>query len=386
MNERNENEPRAGGKTVGRKRSERVTRRRFMKTGGAAVAAAVAFPELLAHAGASGPKKVRIGIVGGNFGRRFPWQKHPGCIVEAVSDLRPERRKALMEKYECTKSYDSLEELVKDKDIDAVGIFTDGPLHVRHTVEAMKHGKHVISAVPACWGKLEEAQLLLDTVKKFGLTYMMAETSYYQQYTISVRKFHEEGKFGEIFFCESSYQHNGLEELYFENGKRTWRHGMAPMHYPTHNTVHLVGVTGERLTTVSCQGWGDGDPILKDNVYKNPFWNESAIFKTSRGHICHINIWWKGAFAFDEGPKWVGSKTSFYARDSKGTGPVIFHLTREKVKDESGFEHVVARRTPYRQRAWYKTDMLPKPLRYRSGHGGSHGFLAHEFIEALQKD
>ena len=61
---------------------------------------------------------------------------------------------------------------------------------------------------------------------------------------------------------------------YYWNGKRTWRYGVAPMHYPTHCTSQLVGVTGERLTEVVCHGWGDDSRILKDNVYGNPFWNE----------------------------------------------------------------------------------------------------------------
>src|SRR5690606_7071023 len=133
-------------------------------------------------------------------------------------------------------------ELVLDKSIDAVGIFTDGPLHVRHAVLAMNHGKHVISAVPAIWATTEEADQLLEAVKTTGQKYMMAETSYYQQSTISARKMFRDGHFGELYHCDSMYQHDGLEALYFEGGKPTWRHGMAPMHYPTHCTAHLVGV------------------------------------------------------------------------------------------------------------------------------------------------
>ena len=43
----------------------------------------------------------------------------------------------------------------------------------------MKAGKHVISAVPA---GLSEEQLveILETVRKTGMKYMMAETSYYR--------------------------------------------------------------------------------------------------------------------------------------------------------------------------------------------------------------
>ena len=82
----------------------------------------------------SAPAKIRIGIVGGNFGRSFYFHEHPDCVVEAVSDLRPERRTALMETYRCPKSYESLEELILDRNVDAVAIFTPAPDHVRHVV------------------------------------------------------------------------------------------------------------------------------------------------------------------------------------------------------------------------------------------------------------
>ena len=327
-------------------------------------------------------KKLRIGIVGGRFGCSFQWHEHPNCIVEAVSDLRPERRKNLMETYKCSKSYNSLEELVKDKNIDAVGVFTEGPNHVKHVLECLKHGKHVISAVPAFWGTMEEAHVLYDAVKKSGLIYMMAETSYYQQPTISARKFYKEGRFGEIYHCESEYQHDGLEELYFDNGKRTWRYGVAPMHYPTHCTAHLVGVTGERLTQVSCNGWGDDDPILKDNAYNNPFWNESALFKTNRGTSFRVNVWWKGAHMGGERAQWIGTDMSFYTPNGLGTESVIVNATNQLGKDDAGFVRTAPKTEQYQQPDWWKTDLLPVPLRHNSGHHGSHTFITHEFVTA----
>jgi predicted dehydrogenase len=358
------------------------SRRDFLKRSGAVIAGMTLASRFGLASGA--PRKVRIGVVGGNFGLQFQWHEHPDCVVEAVSDLRPERCKRLMERYKCQKSYSCLEELVLDKNVDAVAIFTDGPLHVQHVVEAMKHGKHVISAVPAVWGSIEQAELLLDTVKRYGLTYMMAETSYFQQFTISARKFQRQGKFGEIFYCESEYQHPGLESLYFENGKRTWRHGVAPMHYPTHCTAHLVGVTGERLTEVVCHGWGDGDPILKDNVYNNPFWNESAMFKTDRGHGFRVNIWWKGAHRGCERAQWIGNKMSFYSGHPNGIGPVIIRSEgHRKEKDDAGFVRNLPALEHYMQPQWWETEMLPEPLRHDSGHHGSYTFLTHEFVDAL---
>jgi predicted dehydrogenase len=364
------------------KKSNGFSRRDFMKHGGFALAGTL-LASRACLAVSSVPRKIRIGVVGGGFGCSFQWHEHPDCIVQAVSDLREDRRKLLMNVYKCGKAYNSLEELVLAKDIDAVAIFTDGPLHVQHTVEAMKNGKHVISAVPAAWGTIEQAELLLDTVKKYGLTYMMAETGHYQQSTISARKFYEHGKFGALYYTEAEYQHPGLVSLYFWNGKRTWRHGLAPMHYPTHCTSQLVSVTGERLTEVVCHGWGDDDPILKDNAYANPFWNESAMFRTNRGNAFRVNIWWKGAHRGCERAQWIGDKMSFYAPHPNGLGPVIVRSGEQMEKDDAGFLRKAPDFEQYKQPHYWQTDMLPEPLRHNSGHEGSHTFLTHEFVDAL---
>lgn len=355
-----------------------TSRREFIKKSGLAVLGL----NLAARTVNSAPKKLRVGVVGGRFGCSFQFHEHPDCIVEAVSDLRPERKQRLMQTYQCSKSYHSLEELVKDKNIDAVGIFTEGPNHVRHVLECLKHGKHVLCAVPACWATLEEAEMLNEAVKKSGLIYMMAETSYYQQFTISVRKFYNEGKFGDLYYCESAYQHDGLQELYVENGKRTWRYGVASMHYPTHCTAHLISVSRERLKKVVCTGWGDNDPILQDNAYENPFWNESAFFTTDRGHSFRVNVWWKGAHRGGERADWIGTNMSFYAKNPLGLPSMIVEKSSELGKDDAGFVQSKARTNPYKQPDWWATDLLPEPLRHNSGHQGSHTFLTHEFVDA----
>jgi predicted dehydrogenase len=250
----------------------------------------------------------------------------------------------------------------------------------------MKAGKHVISAVPAAL-TLESAKELLETVKATGLTYMMAETSYYRQPAISARMFYKEGRFGNLYYTESEYHHAGLEALWFEaDGTPTWRHAYPPMLYPTHCTAFLVGTTGERLTEVTCLGWGDDDPLLKGNAYQNPFWNETALFKTDQGNAFRVAVYWKGAHRGTERAQWYGDRMSFFMHHPNGLGSVIVRSGKQEEKDDAGFVRQLSAFEPYEQPKWWETDMLPPPLRHGSGHDGSHPFLTHEFIDALVKE
>src|SRR5690606_33851454 len=87
-------------------------------------------------------RKVKVGLVGygySKFGAAFAFQDHPNVGVVAVSDINPERCAAFAEKVGCKKTYPSLEELVKDKSIEAVFVATDAPSHAKHCIEVLKH-------------------------------------------------------------------------------------------------------------------------------------------------------------------------------------------------------------------------------------------------------
>ena len=330
-------------------------------------------------------RKVRIGIIGGRFGAGFYFHEHPNCIVEAVSDLRKDRRDHLKKVYKCDKSYESLDLLLKDPKVEAVFIATPAPDHAAHVLASLEAGKHVLCAVPAAWS-LEDCEKLRDAVRKSGLIYMMAETSAFHQVVISAQKFHKEGKFGDIFRVEADYHHPGLEVLFFEDGKPTWRHGMPPMLYPTHCTAYHISVTGERLQQVSCIGWGDDSPALKGNPYNNPFWNETALFKTDKGNTSRISVCWRGALMGTERGEWHGNKMSLFGKDPNGLGEMRVIASEELARDDAGFQFKQAELEKFEQPMWWNTDMLPEPLRHNSGHDGSHTFITHEFVDSIVKE
>jgi len=324
---------------------------------------------------------VRLGIVGGHFGAQFYWHEHPQCKVVAVSDLVPERRDYMKEVYGCETAYDSLDELLVHAKIDAIALYTSATDMVRHCVQCLDKGLHVAGASPAAMS-VDEARQLRDAVRRSGKTYMMTETTFWHQSVISARKWYAEGQFGNIFNCEAEYHHPGLEKLFFEeDGRRTWRYGLPPMLYSTHCTGQLIGVTGERLTEVTCYGWGDDSPILKDNLFKNPFWTETALFKTDRDNSLRAQVCWRGALGIAERASWLGDKRRFFAPTANGTEPII------RRSENSGAIRDDGRPMPHfekhEQTLWWQTDMLPEPLRHISGHDGSHTFITNEFIDSL---
>src|SRR5262245_37323685 len=192
---------------------DEVTRRSLLQGFGTAVGVTAAAGQTPGER-ASG-RTVRIGIVGGGFGSSFQWHLHPKCKVAAVCDIRPDRLQRLSEVYKCGTTYTNFREMLKNKDLDAIGVFTPLPLHVWIDTEAMKAGKHVISAVPAGMS-VDELEYLLETVKRTGMKYMMAETTYYRPEVITARQWAQEGKFGTIFYTESEYHHDGLIKLMFD--------------------------------------------------------------------------------------------------------------------------------------------------------------------------
>lgn len=328
----------------------------------------------------AGEKKIRLAVVGGGFGANFHWHEHPNCVVSAVTDLHAVRRKRLVDAYRCDSVYDSLEEMLKKRrDLDAVAVFSGAPDHVKHAKACMEQGLHVICAVPACQS-LEQAEELRALKEKTGLRYMMAESSYYRQAAIYARELYKSGGFGKIFYTEAEYYHdfnfeerlNDRRSLYYNpDGSHSWRQGMPPMLYPTHSVGFVVGVTRERIATVSCLGIEDRARMARvpTNRYGNPFFNEFALLRTSQGNTVRHNECRQIGASEVERAQWFGEKGTLY-------------MARPTVHPDLWQPRYQPAR-PVEIPKYWATEALPAPLRHASGHGGSAVFLCHEFISAL---
>jgi predicted dehydrogenase len=275
--------------------------------------------------------------------------------VVAVSDLDPTRCAELAKAVGCGKTYNSCEEMIQDKNIEAVFIATDAPSHARLAINALRHGKHVASAVPAVFGfnAEEDAQKLFDAVKTSGMKYMMFETSAFHDYTYAKRVQYEAGALGKLIYSEGEYYHDNAGKLGGynpRNGKvdtNGWRRGLVPMWYPTHSTAFYIAVSGGRLTEVSCLGMPSIYPEFQpgSNDYKNLFGTEVALFKTSEGGMSRMAVSWDMQDAHGEKGRVYGQK-------------------------------------PYSKKIDTSRPALP-PNCNGGYHGGSHGHLTNNYIESI---
>ncbi|MBA4147271.1 MAG: Gfo/Idh/MocA family oxidoreductase [Verrucomicrobia bacterium] len=304
-------------------------------------------------------RKIRVGIVGYGvcrFGAGFGFQDHPNVEVVAVSDLIPDRCAGLAKACRCEKTYPSLEELVKDDKIEAVFVATDAPNHTKHCLEVLKHGKHVACAVPAVFGSLEEADQLFEAVKKSGRKYMLYETSAYHEDLHAMREIYKAGGLGKLVYSEGEYYHYMEQPI---DSYKGWRIGLPPQLYPTHSNAYYNCVTGGSFTEVSCIGMPSVIEHLQpaNNIYKNPFGTEIALFRTSEGGTSRMAVSWDTPGLSGEMGRIRGQRGSFYGR-------------------YEGFE----KNLPNLQRP-----ALP-PGVASGGHGGSHGQLTNEFVNAILQD
>lgn len=352
---------------TGSKKSNLLSRRGFLLQTGALAGATAIGLKYPAMAENNAPKawepfserKLRVGLVGygeTKFAAAFSFQNHPNVEIVAVSDLNPTRCAELARVTRCSKTYPSLEELVKDDKIEAVFVATDAAHHAQHCIEVLKHGKHVATAVPAVLGSLEDAARVFEAVQKSGLKYMMFETSAFQQDVFGMREMYEAGTLGKLIHSEGEYYHYMPKPLASYQG---WRTGLPPQFYPTHSNAYYICVTGGSFTEVSCIGMPSEIHQYQpaNNTYKNPFGTEIALLRTSDGGMARM------AVSMDT-PGFQGIHGRI--RGQKGA----FYLKYEGTE----------RNLPNIKRPPLPPGVSP------GGHGGSHGYLMSEFVEAVLKN
>lgn len=342
---------------------------------------------------------ISIGLVGlGAFGSSFAplFKRHPRVDRIALCDREPERvaafanRPDFQDKFHPRDAYASLDEICRS-DLDALVIITQPWLHAAQAIQAMEAGKHVYSAVPVVWLPdgdeiLEWCDRLIEACRRTGMRYMLGETTYYRPEAMYCRRRAAEGAFGQFVYAEGEYYHDvdspysNLRQVHrmrmASQAGAEWEQAMwgyrtrgvvgGPMHYPTHSTSGPMCVMKAHATKVSALPYWNqtGDPYFD----KEPS-NETALFRLSNGAVMRICEYREVGLPGRETFRIYGNQASFendHWCDKRGAT----RLTAEAMRDPLPAEVVEA------FRAGETSD-------FYGGHGGSHAFLVHEFVEAI---
>ncbi len=338
-------------------------------------------------------KKVRVAIIGLGFGAEFIpiYEAHPNAEIVAVCRRNKAELDKCGDKYGIKKRFTSYEELLKDKEIDAVHINSPIPDHAPQSLAALKAGKHVACTVPMGTTK-DEIRQLVELQRKTGLTYMMMETVVYSREYLFAKELYDLGELGRIQFLRGSHQQD-------MDGWPDYWPGLPPMWYATHCVSPCLAILSKPgqpalADKVSCYGSGR---IREELVpkYGSPFAVETATFSIAGSDVCAevTRSLFDVARQYRESFDVSGSKASFEWQQVENEQPVIHtKSTPEKPISEPDI--------PKRVKVPDYARLLPDPIQrftmpqaiqdadhlsflQGGGHGGSHPHLAHNFLMAV---
>ncbi len=323
-------------------------------------------------------RKYRVGVVGVHRGAGFVHQfpAFPNAEIAALCDLN---REVLTEigrplGVPDERLFTCYEDLL-NAPIDVVVVSTPMPYHAEQVIAALESGKHVLSEVTAAT-TIEDCARIVETVKRTGLTYMMAENCCYYHFIREWKGWIERGRLGEIFYAEAEYIHP-LHDLIVdpETGQRTWRADRPPIYYCTHSLGPLLMLMNDRVVqaTGAHSGWG----ILPREAGIGALNMEVALFKTQKGAVIKIL---RSSAAYREPPMHYYSlygTRGFVETDRAGgwrggQGKLYIH---GEMSPEEGFAVIDCP----------AADPAAPPEALLGGHGSAEYTLIRDFLTALDQ-
>ncbi len=122
----------------------------------------------------------------------------------AVAGRNKEKVDRFVKEYGIQKGYYSYDELLDDKDIEAVYIPLPNSMHCEWAIKAMRKGKHVLCEKPlACTEK--EVLEMFSVAKECGVKLMEAFAYVHSEYIQSIKELIDSGKLGKPIMIQSSF-------------------------------------------------------------------------------------------------------------------------------------------------------------------------------------
>jgi predicted dehydrogenase len=355
--------------------------------------------------------RIRLAIAGGHRGEAFMksiMALSDKVELKLVCDVDADVLARWQSRYPGIQSCSTYEELLDHPEIDAVLIATPLPLHARHAVEALNHGKHVLCEVTAAQ-TLEQCWELVETVERTGLVYMMAENYCYTRPAMMLKRLVAEGRFGELTYAEGGYIHDTRDLLHDSSGGLTWRgelrHKLNGMQYPTHALGPVAqwldinragGDEFESLVTVVSKEAAGAKYMNEQFGSSHPgaqreFWSQGdtavTLIRTRKGALIQLRQDGKSARPHNMNHYALqGTAGAYLAPRFHGEDPLVWlegvsqgRSPHNRGEAAAQWESLWTHADRYEHPAWqtYRTEAE------QAGHGGGDFFVMLEFVSSI---
>jgi len=222
--------------------------------------------------------EVRFGFIGA--GQVAHWasdqvKRHAHAQLIAVNDVNEERVKALADKLGVKNAYTKVEDLLANKDIDAVYIAVPNKFHASLAIQALEAGKHVLLEKPFAMSAAE-AEAVIAAAKKADRVLTIGMNQRYTEDSQKIKHLVETGIFGEIYHAKAYwFRRSGIPKLGTWFGNKELAGGgslydigvhMLDLCLYTIDNFSPVSVCGATYTKFGNRGLGEGGWGMSDRT------------------------------------------------------------------------------------------------------------------------
>ncbi len=204
---------------------------------------------------------------------------NPGFTLKAVVE-RHEKKVAA--RYPGVISYNAVEELLNNKEIELVIVNTPNNTHFDFTLKALNAGKHVLLEKPAA-ATSGEVKIMFDLARKLNLHLMIYQNRRWDSGFLSVKEIIESGRLGElieIHFRFDRYKAT-LSQKVFKETKETPANGLVYDLGP-HLVDNIIALFGKPLSFTKTTGiYRKGSEVTDYFNYHLLYPNQLNVYLTS---------------------------------------------------------------------------------------------------------
>lgn len=165
-------------------------------------------------------RDIRVAVVGAGFigPVHVEGLRRAGVRVTGILDVTPDKSRQAAERLGLDKAYETFEQVVEDRDVQAIHITTPNRYHFSMASAVLRAGKHVLCEKPLAMNSRESAELVRlarDSGLAAGVNYNIRFYPLCQEAAQRVR----DGSVGDVFHITGSY----VQDWLFHPTDFNWR-------------------------------------------------------------------------------------------------------------------------------------------------------------------